>query len=161
MAKRTRKCEYTECMLRDNNNNYILQFVYLLPATLVFILDVRQFTFFAIILYVAPIIIDTWCTNSNNPKLNIVIKAFFWVNLSIAVICFIGLSGIIENRDTYFVIGEFAADFSGKQLEKRACVKLFLADLAVPIMLYIGSPCKKNMVSKSEYAEAFATNVSK
>ncbi|MCI2106158.1 MAG: hypothetical protein LKK00_05490 [Intestinimonas sp.] len=158
--KKAKKCGYgyAECRLRENNNGYILQFVYLLPATLVFILDIRQFTFFAIILYTAPIIIDTWCADSINSKLNVCIKLFFWINLIIAIVCVVGLAGIIKDDGAYFIIGDFAAGFSGAQIDKRLCAKLFLFELIAPVMFYIGCPCKKNMDSKKNIKEILAAN---
>lgn len=151
------KCRYySVCKLRENNNAYLLQAVYLFLAVCVFLFDITQLTFFSFLLCIIPIIIDLWYNDSVNKVLNICFKIFFTVNSIIAVLCLIGLSGNILDKGTYFELGKHAAIFCGLKIDKAKCAEFMIIEIAVPLMFYAGCPCKKNMKAQIGVKSALA-----
>ena len=134
----TIKCAYNECMLPNDNSKYAIQFFYLFVSIFFLFKSASSFTFFAILMYSAPILLDLAYSGMNNVFFKVV-KCIFLI-----VFCFLGLFGFaIDNGDS-FQIASSSLILPNYYIKKVKLAKPLLAELIVPISMFFGSPNKKS-----------------
>lgn len=138
-----RKCPYEECYLPDNNTKYLIQFAYLFASGLFLIKDSKEFTFFSVLMFVAPILLDLVYTRFKGKLYTIINWIYIALNSCIAVFCFAGMFGFFVDNCDSFAIADSAMVFSGLTFGKKLLLIPMVVDLLIPIMMHRACPSKK------------------
>lgn len=140
--KKETLCEYKECYLPENNNKYKVQFGYLLFSGVYLIADKTEFTFFSLLMFTLPIILDL-VYNSFPVKLYKKINNFFLiVNIAIGIFCFMGMVGIFVDNGEGFYFSNNSLLLPGKGFTKEYLLFPLAANMTIPIMMYYANPSK-------------------
>lgn len=143
------KCSYEACQLPDNNNRFIFQAIYICVGIFVLISNPENFTYFQIMLFIAPVLIDIACSGPANNLARVVRWAIGFLDVIILIICFLGLGGIVvQDLDSYLVV-ESMIFFGGFQIPKELIAVFLIVNLSIPIAYYICSPCKQSAKIKA------------
>ena len=135
-------CEYKECYLPENNNKYIVQFGYLLFSGIYLIADKEEFTFFSLLMFTLPIILDL-VYNSFPVKLYKKINTLYlFINIVIGIFCFMGMVGIFVDSGDGFYFSDNSLLLPGKGFEKKYLLFPLCANMLIPIMMYYANPSK-------------------
>jgi hypothetical protein len=146
MNKREHICPYEECYLPDNNNKYWVQVVFLVISGTVLIAKKSDFTFFSILMFVAPSVMDLIGTKLRSRIYNVIRRIFVTLNVVIIVFCACGLAGFfVDGGETFYISAE-AVILGGVGFNKKYILFLMLANLVSPILMITASPCKKSKV---------------
>lgn len=136
------KCAYPECMLPESNTKYLIQIFYLSVSILFLYKNSSDFTFFAILMYSAPILLDLAYSGMKGWVWGTVKFVFIVLNGVVVSLCFLGLFGVLIDANNSFKVVETALLFSGVSIEKEDLAIPMLFELLVPVSMYIGSPTK-------------------
>ena len=98
------KCPYQECNLPENNNKYLIQFVYQCVSIFVLWKNYSEFAFFPIFMFTAPIATDLMTTKLQGKLFKAVRIGFLVFNAAFVVFSLAGLSGFFVNAGTNFSI---------------------------------------------------------
>lgn len=142
-TNRAIKCAYNECMLPNDNSKFAIQFFYLLVSILFLFKSASSFTFFAILMYTAPILLDLVYTGMSNIIFRIVKTVFLVFNAFLIVFCFLGLFGFIVDRGSSFQVASTSLIIPNFYVDKVELAKPLLAELIVPVSMFFGSPNKR------------------
>lgn len=144
------KCHYESCQLPDNNKRYIMQGAYILIGIFVLLSRPENFTFFQTMLFTCPILIDIVCAGPTN-RLSMIVRWIIGVADSLIIIaCVLGLGGVVVQTATSYSIVESMLLFGGLAISKTAVAILLVANLIIPVVYYVWSPCKTSMKEKKE-----------
>lgn len=146
------RCPYKECYLPENNNKYFGQFVYLVISLGVLIGSPEQFNFFSLALYIAPILLDLIGTSVD--KGNILRIIFTVLNIILLIFVLLGMFQLIDDNGSTFSVIESALLFSGFSIKKGWLALALLPNVAIPLVFWIGAPCKKKKQRMQEMKEA-------
>lgn len=135
------KCAYSSCMLPNHNYQYLFQIFYLTVCAFVLMRDDTQLTFFAMSMYVVPILNDLISTKLKWKFLNCVRKLLIVITGILFVGCFLGLANVIIITEEGFEVLNISI-FQGTIPRNWVCISLF-AEILVPIVLWAGSPTNK------------------
>jgi len=136
----TIRCAYNECMLPDNNSKYLIQLFFLVISICFLFKSSSDFTFFAILMYTAPILLDLIYAGMQGSVFGLIKNIFIVFNAVIIAFCFLGLFGVVIDLGDKFQVIETALVLSAYSVEKKKFVYPMLFELLVPISMYIGSP---------------------
>lgn len=137
------KCEYNECKLPKTNRRFLIQTIYLIISALIFLKNAEDFTFFPILMYTAPIIIDL-CYNDVEIKFIEIIKWFFIaLNLILGIFCILGWNGIIIDNGDSFSLVETALIDVDFVINKHWLFWPLCSNILVPIIFFFGCPTQK------------------
>ena len=142
-GKGGRRCPYKECYLPDNNAKYWIQMAYLLVSGLYLVMDEKAFTFFSILMFTAPILLDLASTTLNGRAYNFIYKAYIFMNAAIAVFCLSGMFGFFVDAGGSFSVKEGSMILEGVNIPKKWFLWPLVAELFIPIMMYNACPTKK------------------
>lgn len=142
-GKKARKCPFEECYLPDNNVKYIIQAVYLLVSCIFLIKDSSEFTFFSVLMFVAPILLDLVYTKFDGKLYAYISRFYITINTAIAVFCFTGMCGFFVDKGTSFAIHSSSMIWPGVSFAKRVLLVPMIIDLLIPVMMHRACPCKK------------------
>lgn len=142
LAKKTAKCMYGDCQLPKNNNRYAWQVIYIFVGLFVLYRSPADFNFFQTFLFVTPIMIDIAYNGMSTKWLNVVRLIIGVVNALVLIGCLFGMAGLIEDKDTFFKISDTVIYFHGACVSKTIMGGVLAANLVVPIIYWIGSPCQ-------------------
>lgn len=142
--KRDRKCPFEECYLPDNNTKYIIQLAYLFASMLFLIKDSKEFTFFSVLMFVAPILLDLAYTTFKGKIYATLSTVFITVNACIAVFCFTGMFGFFVDSGETFAINANAMVWPGWEFDKKYLLIPMVIDLLIPIVMHKACPSKKS-----------------
>lgn len=143
-GKGGKKCPYGECYLPDNNNKYWLQLAYLSISVLILIKDETAFTFFSLLMFTAPILLDLTSTKLNGKVYNVLNKIYILLNSVIAVFCFSGMFGLFVDNGTAFALSEGTILSAEMSMEKRYLLIPLVLDLIIPIIMHNACPSKNS-----------------
>lgn len=136
----TIRCAYNECMLPDNNSKFLIQLFYLVISICFLFKSSSDFTFFAILMYTAPILLDLIYAGMHGIVFRVIKGVFITFNAVIIAFCFLGLFGVVVDLGDKFQVIETALLLSAYSIEKKKLVYPLLFELLVPISMFIGSP---------------------
>lgn len=136
------KCAYPECMLPESNTKYLIQIFYLSISILFLFKSSSDFTFFAILMYSAPVLLDLAYSGMKGVVWGTIKFIFIVLNGVVVSLCFLGLFGVLIDADNSFEVVETALLFPGVSIEKKELVIPMFFELLVPVSMYIGSPTK-------------------
>lgn len=136
------KCAYPECMLPESNTKYLIQIFYLSISILFLFKSSSDFTFFAILMYSAPILLDLAYSEMKGGVWDKIKFTFIVLNGVVVSLCFLGLFGVLIDANNSFEVVETALLFPGFSIEKEKLAIPMLFELLVPVSMYIGSPTK-------------------
>lgn len=136
------KCKYDQCQLPDNNRRYILQAVYIVIGILVLCSSEETFTFFQMMLFTAPILIDIACANPGGLPLEIVRWFVGIIDAAIVILSVLGLGGVVTIDAEKVSFISTMVLLGGVSISKRLVSILLFTNLIVPIAYYVGSPCR-------------------
>lgn len=138
------KCPYTTCVLPKNNNSYGWQLAFLTFGVLAFGLKGNDFSFLNIFLFLFPVLLDLIGTDFPGKVLK-GIKCIYIVINSISVfVCFLGIAGIVQENGLIINIDSLYWGVIDVSYVKKVLLCITLANIVVPIILWIGRPCIKN-----------------
>lgn len=143
MSKGGRKCPYKECYLPDNNNKYWVQLVYLIISVAILIKNEKEFTFFSLLMFTAPILMDLTSTRFEGKLYNAIGNGYIILNTVIAVFCLLGMFGLFVDNGSTFSVDESAMVFAGAQMEKKTLLWPMVLDLLIPTVMYNACPSKR------------------
>lgn len=143
MSKKERKCPYDECYLPDNNAKYIIQLVYLAVSALFLIKDCKEFTFFSVLMFIAPIILDLVYTTFKGKLYTIISYLFLFTNTCIALFCFAGMFGFFVDNESTFAINNNSMLLPGMIIDKKLLLVPMFINLMIPMMMHKACPTKK------------------
>ena len=141
--KKERLCEYDTCYLPDNNNKYWLQFVYLLFSGLYLISDKTAFTFFALLMFTVPIILDLASSNFPVKLFRVINNFYLTVNSVIICFCGLGMVGVFIDTGDCFCFSEKSLLMPGMGFEKTILLVPLTVNMLIPVLMYNASPSKK------------------
>lgn len=144
------KCPYAVCQLPDNNKRYIFQFIYILVGILVLLSEPENFTYFQMLLFISPILMDVVCSGPKNPLAYFIRWAVGIVDAIIILICFLGLGGVIVQDTTSYSLIETMLLFGGIKFKKSVIATLLIVNLIIPVIYYTYSPCKAAIEIKNK-----------
>ena len=138
-AKRTRSTT-TQAALPETNTRFILQAVFLAFSLIFLLRDAKSFTFFAVLMFAAPILIDLCCFHTSS-KLGRALRALYIVlNAAIVFMCALGLCGaLIDSGDEFSTLAT-SMILPGLSFSKKHLVLPLLFEVGVPVTLHICSP---------------------
>lgn len=142
-GKRGPKCPYAECYLPDNNRKYWVQLVYLLVSILLLVKNPKECTFFSLLMFTAPILIDLSSTELRGKLYRVIQIVFLILNILLIVFCVAGLGGVILDNSKNFLVCSTAMFFSGQRIDKRFFLIPMFLDLLVPVVMFYACPSKK------------------
>ena len=143
-SKGGRKCPYKECYLPNNNKKYLYQFVYLLVSGLYLLVDENEFTFFAILMFTAPILLDLVSTELDGKLYRFFSGLYITINTALAVFSFAGMFGLFVDVGNAFAITEKAMLLANASCPKKFLLIPLTIDLFIPLMMYHACPSKNN-----------------
>lgn len=143
MSKGGRKCPYKDCYLPDNNNKYWVQFVYLIISVAVLIKNEKEFTFFSLLMFTVPIVLDLTSTSFNGWVYKVIGLGFIILNTAIAVFCLLGMIGFFVDDGSTFSVGTSVMVFAGKKFDKKLLLWPMVSDLFIPVVMYSACPSKR------------------
>lgn len=141
--KRDRKCPFDECYLPDNNSKYTIQLLYLMVSGLFLIKDSKEFTFFSILMFVAPILLDLVYTTLKGKAYNVISKIYIGFNSLIVVFCVVGMYGVFVDKGSTFAVSDTVMIYPGLSFDKKFLLIPMAVDLFIPIMMHRACPSKK------------------
>lgn len=141
--KGNRKCPYIKCYLPDDNKKYIVQFGYLALSIVFLIKDSAEFTFFSILMFTAPILIDLISTDLKGKIFNSIKNLYILVNGGFVVFCIAGLGGFFIDDVNNFSIIKSAMILPGASFDKKYLLIPMVFDLLIPITMFYACPSKK------------------
>lgn len=116
---------------------------YLLVSGLYLIIDETEFTFFAILMFTAPILLDLTSTTLNGVAYDAIRKVYIVMNAAIVVFCFTGMFGFFIDMGNSFSVKETSMFLSGMSIPKKWFLWPLGAELVIPIIMYNACPTKK------------------
>lgn len=151
------KCAYDKCQLPDNNKRFILQGIYVIIGTLILFGKSENFTFFQIILFIAPILIDILSSGSDSLPVRGARIIIGGLDVLVIIFCLVGLGGYVTDNGNSFSLVNTMLLFGGFELRKDTIGIILMANIAIPFIYYNTSPCKNvkaiNMVFKRKEAK--------
>jgi len=139
----TRECIYSECSLPENNAYYLWQIVYCSIGVAVLISNPTHFTFFALSLFLVPIMLDLFYGKVRGKFWKITKMVFCVYNVLIGLFCFLGITDtLFLDHGSHFTISSDAVFFSNTTIGKGGLIILLVINLFVPFLLYYGMPTK-------------------
>ena len=138
-------CAYNGCMLPANNRRYLIQFIYLAISVIFLFRDSGAFTFFAVMMYVFPILLDLAASPLRGKVFKTIRYVLVAANALALVFCLSGLFGFFIDDGEAFSIVKTAMIGPGLSFSKKKLIVPMVIELLVPIILYFGSPTKKSM----------------
>ena len=143
-GKDGRSCPYRECFLPENNNKYWVQLAYLCVSMLFLISNEKEFTFFSLLMFTAPILLDLTSTTIDG----ILFKWIFWIfsamNAVIAVFCVSGMFGVFEDAGSAFVVTGTSMLFPEMSIDKRLFLVPLILNVCIPVMMVFACPTKSS-----------------
>lgn len=129
-----------QATLPETNTKFILQAVFLAFSLIFLLSDAKSFTFFAILMFAAPILIDLCCCCTNS-KLGRVLRVIYLVlNAAIVFMCVLGLCGaLIDSGDAFSTLAT-SMILPGRSFSKKHLILPLLLEVGVPITLHVCSP---------------------
>ena len=143
MSVKERKCPYNECYLPNNNIKYIIQLVYLAASALFLIKDCKEFTFFSVLMFIAPIILDLAYTTFKGKLYTTISYFFLFINSCIALFCFAGMFGFFVDNEVAFAINNNSMLWPGTIIDKKLLLIPMFVNLMIPMMMHKACPTKK------------------
>lgn len=140
---KNRKCPFNECLLPDNNKKYVIQFIYLIVSAALLATDVSQFTFFSILMFTVPIVIDLASTDSKSKVYTVIRWLFLALNLLYVAFCIAGMGGFFVDKRESFEVVNTALIFPQKVIPKITLFYVLASDLVIPVMMLFACPTKK------------------
>ena len=140
--KNERKCIYSNCMIPENNNRYWAQLAFLFLALLILTINQEQFTLTAIMVFIVPEMIDLIYCQIDNKACHVMRWIFGIYNAFIIIVCFAGFAGALVDKGTYF---EISSMYITGTISKQLCGWFLAADILIPVMYAISSPCLKQL----------------
>lgn len=147
--KNKKHCIYDKCYLPENNNIYLIQLVYAVITALILGANKQEFTLTSILLYITPFLIDL-TQNKVKGKIYDFFKGLLMTNNILLLIFIVAGIFLIDVKESYFSIIETAILFAGLNINKEIIFFMCLANITVPILLYIATPCQKTMKTLQE-----------
>lgn len=148
-----KSCPYDKCGLPEHNYKYVWQEIYTAFGLFVLYQSQKDFNFFQTFLFLTPIMIDIAYTGLKNKGWNILRCVLGILNAIFLLACVMGMTGILVDTGESFAMRSGALYFQNIQLKKTMIGKIMAANLAVPIVYLVASPCQKTMKSITEYTE--------
>ncbi len=143
-------CEYSHCWLPKDNKRYGWQLAYLIVSLCILLADKKNFTFFPIFLFIAPVFLDLMSSELKTATIEAIRKIFGLYNSVLLITCILGAAGFVQADEATFFIVSTSLIFPGKAVSKEIIGYILLPDLIVPIIFWIGAPCQKaKMVLKT------------
>lgn len=140
MENKYRECPYKHCMLPHDNGKYFYQFVFLIFSLGLMIVNPKNLTFIAIVLFVVPIFIDLLYWENKRGWPVKVKRAFIGLNTLFILAGGLGQCGFFsDNGDTFSVINT-SLILSGFKITKKSVAWALLLDLIVPIAMAFSAP---------------------
>lgn len=136
-------CAYDSCMLPNSNKKFLIQLLYLTISVFFLFMNPSDFSFFAIFMYIFPIMLDLVTSEIKGTIFQVVRWLFVIPNAVAVVFCFLGLGGFFVDGGDMFSIIETSLIFPRQIIEKTQLVVPMILELFVPIVLYFGSPTRK------------------
>lgn len=140
-----RRCPFKSCILPDNNARYWIQFIYLIISTTFLALDIKKFTFFTILMYTAPIVMDLTSTYSESKGYVFGKTVFLTLNALYVVFCIVGAGGFFVDMGESVKVVETSMVFAGRVISKYPLFYGLIPDIIIPVMMYFACPTKKTM----------------
>ena len=138
------KCNPKICsFLPDNNNRFICQFVYLTAGILVLFAAPENFTFFQVLLFIVPILIDIICSGPNSKLVKVIRWIIGIIYVLLVINCAIGLGGYIVDFENRFEVVKSMLIFGGLSARKEVIGIFLMINILIPISYFVSSPCKK------------------
>ena len=135
-------CSYKECQLPDNNKKFIVQLIYLGLSIFVLNKSAHEFTFYSVIMFTAPILLDLWSSQFNGRLYEFIRILFLILNGFVAMLCAAGMFGLLADCGDTFVVVPSAIVGAEYVIYKRHLIYLMLADLLIPIIMAVACPTK-------------------
>lgn len=142
-GKKGHKCPYAECYLPDNNRKYWVQLVYLLVSILLLVKNPKECTFFSLLMFTAPILIDLASTELRGKLFKAIQIVFLVINVALIAFCAAGLGGLFLDNRKNFYIRSTAMLLPGQIIDKRFFLIPMFLDLLVPAVMFYACPSKK------------------
>ena len=150
MAEKESTCVYMKCLLPKNNHRYLWQIAYSFFAIVMLMVNTNAFTFVAVFLLVVPILTDAFFSEFHTRRWRWCCRIFIVVDIIVAGLCFLGLIGVLIDKGQSIAITTTFMYFGGKCVEKKYVAWILFANVVIPFILFIGSPCQstKNLAEK-------------
>lgn len=143
-GKRATKCPYEECYLPNNNVKYFVQLAYLIVSFLFLIKDSKEFTFFSLLMFVAPILLDLVYTHFRGKLYRTVSIFYIVINVAIGLFCFAGMFGFFVDMEEAFAVSETSLFLPKACFSKKVLLVPMALDLLIPAMMHKACPTKKS-----------------
>jgi hypothetical protein len=131
----------------------VCQAIYIIIGLCVLLSSAETFTFFQLMLFTAPILIDIVCTNPGGLPMEIVRWGVGTIDAAIVVLSLLGLGGIVVlDADKVSFISTMLI-FGGVSFSKEIVGGLLLVNLVVPVAYYHGSPCRPSSKTTTNHGK--------
>ena len=104
MARNGHKCYYGECQLPENNQRYVWQFVYIVFGAICLATNEKEFSFFSLFTFVAPVLIDLLGCVITQKWIKHIRQLFIFLNAFVVLVCLSGWFGFFEDTGSAFVV---------------------------------------------------------
>ncbi len=143
-GRNSKKCPYVKCYLPDNNNKYLLQLIYLSISFLLLLKDENKFTFFSILMYTAPILIDLITCDIPGTKARWFRIVFIVINSIVCFISVLGLAEVLEDNGAQFCICQTYMVLPGLSFPKKCILFPMASSLGIPLMMFVSNPTQRS-----------------
>lgn len=137
-----RVCQFDQCYLPDNNKRFCFQLAYLFIGLGVLVKNPSEFTFFSLLLYTAPILLDLISTDLKGKLFKGLRIGYIVFNGIIVTFCLLGVFGFLTDENTVFKVVATSLVFPGLSIEKTKLAYPMMIDILIPVVLYVACPNK-------------------
>lgn len=153
----SKKCQFNECQLPENNNRYYWQIAYVVIGFFVLFRSEKDFNFFQTFLFISPIFFDILYSGANTRLLRILRLTFGILNALVLIGCILGFAGIVEDTGESFVFVQESISLGGMYIKKKMLANLLWVNIFIPVIYLISSPCKAGNLM-TQFAKAATAN---
>lgn len=136
-------CPYTDCVLPASNWKFYIQGMVVWGCFWGLLKNQDEFTFFPIILFVLPELLDISGSKLKGRLFKIVKIAIYGTDFIILSFCICGLAGFLANEPDKFVVLETAIILPNYWISKYIIIPFLIPSLLAPWVLGKASPTKQ------------------
>jgi hypothetical protein len=105
--------------------------------------DETEFTFFAILMFTVPVLLDLVSTELDGKLYIGISKIYITINTCLAIFSFAGMFGFFVDMGNVFAVAEKSMIFPGSSFSKKYLLLPLAVDVLIPVMMYHACPSKK------------------
>lgn len=144
------ECYYGRCWLPKDNKKYFWQMLIIGFSAIVLFIAEESFTFFPLLLFASPVMLDLVNTELKSKTYNVVRVLFEILNGVLLLCSFLGFAGVLVDTGSCFAFPSTFMFWPGLAIEKRCIGIISILDIAVPLIFWISAPCQKALRTLEE-----------